>query len=229
MPITTIIIISLLFANLCMTLIMFWIVHDLLSTTKSLMDMEELSKRAFDLCSEQITIHNNTIKKLFAHVHEICDSIKTRYDAVCDAYKLMRGQYDSIVNMNTKLLECWKGCEERYSQSYELFKHCSDNLKEVSFQLREMANVSTEDEYTLTLHEACDTVCLDCPYEQCKKDLKYEDKILDCPVWKIKSKQREIEAELEECAEFERHKAHNERTDKDYLEAANTHPEEDAT
>ena len=177
MPITTVIIISLLLANLALTLIMFWIVYDLISAVKSLQDMEKLSKHAFDLCYDQITDYSDTIKKLFAYEHEICDSIKTRYDAVCDAYKLMRGEYDSIVDMNTKLLECWKGCEERYSQSYELFKHCSDNLKEVSYQLTDLANVSTEDEYTLTLTDACDTVCIECPFGGSKCN--------DCPVWKI--------------------------------------------
>lgn len=177
MSITTIIIISLLLANLALTLIMFWIIHDLLSAVKSLQDMEELSKHAFDLCYDQITDYSNTIKKLFAHGHEICDSIRTRYDAVCDAYKLMRGEYDSIIDMNRKLLECWKGCEERYSQSYELFKHCSDQLKEVSFQLTDLANVSTEDEYYLTLQEACDTVCIDCSYGGLKCH--------DCPVWQL--------------------------------------------
>lgn len=184
MPITAIIIISLLLLNLCLTLIMFWIIHDLLSAIKSLQDMEELSKHAFDLCSEQITNHSNAMKKLFANENAICDSIKAGYDSVCDAYKLMRGQYESIVKMNTKLLECWKGCEERYSQSYELFKHCSDNLKEVSFQLTDLANVSTEDEYHLTLNEACDTVCLDCPYDECVKE--------ECPVWKLKYKDSEF-------------------------------------
>ena len=197
MPITTVIIISLLFLNLCLTLIMFWIIHELLSAVKSLMDMEELSKHALDLCSDQITDHSNTIKKLFARENAICDSIKSGYDSICDAYKLMRGQYDSIVDMNTKLLECWKGCEERYSQSYELFKHCSDNLKEVSFQLTDLANVSTEDEYTLTLMDACDTVCLDCPYDQCLTG--------NCPVWNMKNR---------------------EWTDDEYRDAVNTHLED---
>ena len=90
----------------------------------------------------------------------------------------MRKQYDSIIDMNKKLLECWKGCEERYSQSYELFKHCSDSLKEVSYQLTDLANVSTEDEYYLTLQEACDTVCIDCPYD----DL---NKCKNCPVHEV--------------------------------------------
>lgn len=200
MQITTVIIISLLLANLALTLIMFWIIHDLLSAVKSLQDTEEVSLKAFDMCTNQMKNNNDILK-----------TTGEKYDHMMHAYELMRARYDTINNTYDKLLECWKSIEERYSQSYEQFKHCSDKLKEISSQITDLANVSTEDEYTLTLNEACDTVCLDCPYEQCKKDLKYEDKMLDCPVWKIKSRQREIEAELEEAAEFERQKAHNEK------------------
>lgn len=207
MPITTVIIISLLLANLALTLIMFWIVHDLLDAVKSLQDMEELSKHAFDLCSEQITNHSNAMKKLFANENAICDSIKAGYDSVCDAYKLMRGQYDSIVDMNTRLLNCWKGCEERYSQSYEEFKHCSDSLKEISYQLTDLANVSTEDEYTLTLTDACDTVCCDCWYDECVKE--------ECPVWKIKMQRQEAASVLDDTTPYELKpwKSPNERDD----------------
>lgn len=219
MPITTIVIISLLFLNLCLTLIMFWIIHDLLSSVKSLQDTEDVLKHALDLCGEQLPKHTEALKM-------VLDREDNAYENIYKAYELMRGQYDSIVDMNSELLKCWKGCEERYSQSYELFKHCSDSLKEISFQLTDLANMSTEDEYTLTLREACDTVCLDCPYEDCRNGLKYNDKMLDCPIWKIKSNQREIEAELEETDEFLRQKACNEWTEDDYRDAVNTHPED---
>ncbi len=222
MPTTTIIVISLLLANLALTLIMFWIIHDLLSATKSLQDTEDLLNKSFDINNQLIEKYNKCLCGVLDREKDLHNELISVYGT----YEKIYEQYTLITKMHSKLLECWKGCEERYSQSYELFKHCSDNLKEVSHQLTDLANVSTEDEYTLTLNEACDTVCLDCPYEQCKKDLKYEDKMLDCPVWKIKSQRREIEAELEEAAEFERQKAHDEWTDEDYLEAVNTHPEE---
>ena len=226
MPITTIIIISLLIANLVLTLLMFWIIHDLLAATKSLKDMEDLYKHTLELCNKQIREHNEALRRVYDRETKTYEDTKSWMKSVNDAYQIIRKQYDTIIEMHTKLLECWKGCEERYSQSYELFKHCSDNLKEVSFQLTDLANVSTEDEYTLTLHEACDTVCLECPYEDCKNGLKYEDKMLDCPIWKIKSNQREIEAELEETDEFLRWKARDEWTDDDYRDAANTHLED---
>lgn len=223
MPTTTIIIISLLIMNLALTLIMFWIIHDLLSAVKSLQDSNDLVKNSFEVCGESIENYSKGFTRVCDRENELNSTINAWSKNVLDAYGVMRERYETITDTNIELLKCWKSIEERYSQSYEQFKHCSDKLKEVSFQLTELANVSTEDEYTLTLNEACDTVCLDCPYEQCKKDLKYEDKMLDCPVWKIKSQQREIEAELEEAAEFERRKAHNECTDEDYLEAINTH------
>ena len=74
-------------------------------------------------------------------------------------------------------MNSWKNIEERYSQSYEQFKKCSDDLKEIKFQITDLANLSSEDEYTLTLNEAFDTVCLDCPHKQCIEK--------DCPVYQI--------------------------------------------
>lgn len=74
----------------------------------------------------------------------------------------------------------YKGIEDKYSASYEQFKLCTDRLKELRYQVADLANMSTEDEYTLTLHEACDTVCLDCPYDACKCDT--------CPVYSINHK-----------------------------------------
>ena len=204
MPITTVIIISLLLANLSLTLIMFWILHSVLEATKSLQDTEDILKHTLDLCGEQLSEHTEVLKRVLDREHNTCDAMEkwtktlsAGYENIYEAYKLMRGQYDSIVNMNSKLLECWKGCEERYSQSYELFKHCSDSLKEVSFQLTDLANVSTEDEYYMTLQEACDTVCCDCPHGQCLTR--------NCPVWNMKN---------------------NEWTDDDYRNAVNTHPED---
>lgn len=205
MPITTVIIISLLLANLALTLIMFWIIHDLLAATKSLQESNDLVYHAFEVCKETIENYGNGLTRVYERESALNEAFESgtkrladSYDNILKAYGIMRKQYDSIVDMNKKLLECWKGCEERYSQSYELFKHCSDNLKEVSYQLTDLANVSTEDEYTLTLNEACDMVCLDCPYKKCQTEV--------CPVYEIK---------------------HHELTDEDYLEAVNTHPETD--
>ena len=192
MPVTTIIIISLLLANLALTLIMFWIIHDLLGAVKLLQDSNDLVKNSFEVCGESIENYSKGFARVCDRENELNNTINAWSKNVLDAYGIMRKQYDAIIDNHTELIKCWKSIEERYSQSYEQFKHCSDKLKEVSFQITDLANVSTEDEYTLTLNEACDTVCLDCPYEQCKKDVKYEDKMLDCPVWKIKYKDSEF-------------------------------------
>lgn len=212
MPITTVIIISLLLANLALTLIMFWIIHDLLEVTKSLQDSEDLLKKSFDINNQLIEKYDERLNLVYERETNLHDGIslwqenaEQSYDTICSAYKTMYDQYKLITDMQTKLLNCWKGCEERYSQSYEEFKHCSDKLKEISFQLTDLANVSTEDEYTLTLADACDTVCLDCPYKKCQTEV--------CPVYEIKMQQKEIEAEWEEYDEAERWKASHEGDD----------------
>ena len=235
MSMTMIIIISLLVLNLSLTLIMFWILHSALEAAKSLQDSEDILKKVLDLNNQLIEKYNKclnnvyeregTIIEAYDKMYEAFESgtkcLTNSYDNILKAYEIMRKHYDSIVDMNTKLLECWKGCEERYSQSYELFKHCSDNLKEVSFQLTDLANVSTEDEYTLTLHEACDTVCLECP----DGGLKCHD----CPVWRIMHKDSEFLNSLGELVKENSNleiMQNNEWTDDDYRDAANTHPED---
>lgn len=198
MPITTVIIISLLLANLALTLIIFWIIHDLLSAVKSLQESNDLVDHAFEVCNETIKNYSKDLTRIYERESTLIETFESgtkcltdSYDHILKAYEIMRKQYDSIVDMNRKLLECWKGCEERYSQSYEEFKHCSDSLKEISYQITDLANVSTEDEYTLTLTDACDTVCLDCPFGGSKCN--------DCPVWKIQhGDEDETETDLNE-------------------------------
>lgn len=192
MPITTVIIISLLLANLALTLIMFWTIYDLLGAAKSLRYMEDDLNKALYRNNQLIEQYDKCLDGVYKRetaMHDTimswCENAEKTYDSIKEAYHKMFEQYKTICDMHTKLLNCWKGCEERYSQSYELFKHCSDNLKEVSYQLTDLANVSTEDEYTLTLNEACDTVCLDCPYKKCQTEV--------CPVYEIKSKQNKTE------------------------------------
>ena len=188
MSMTMIIIISLLVLNLSLTLIMFWILYSALEAIKSLQDSENILKKVLDLNNQLIEKYNKCLDNVYERettthdaVISLMENTAETYDDITKAYDKMYEQYKFITGMQTKLLECWKGCEERYSQSYELFKHCSDNLKEVSFQLTDLANASTEDEYYLTLQEACDTVCIDCPYD----DL---NKCKNCPVHEVMHK-----------------------------------------
>ena len=99
-------------------------------------------------------------------------------------------RYNSMAEQHNKLLECWKHIEERYSSSYEQFKLCADKLKELSYQITDLANVSTDDEYYLTLQEACDTVCIDCPYDECRCE--------NCPVREIQHRDISVSEPEEE-------------------------------
>jgi hypothetical protein len=112
------------------------------------------------------------------------------YKEFVDVAQHIVDEYKRIVDGHHKLLDCWKTCEERYSASYEQFKRCSDQLEEsyeqfkrCSDQLEELNKAEylqplvSETEYDLTLDEACDTVCLSCPYDQCIRE--------DCPAYQI--------------------------------------------
>lgn len=109
---------------------------------------------------------------------KVCKTLCEIEEKINEQYKGMRSDYDLILDHYSKLLNAWRNIEERYSQSYEQFKLASAKLNEISYQITDLANMSTEDEYMLTLNEACDTVCLDCLHDQCLKE--------DCPVWHIK-------------------------------------------
>lgn len=111
------------------------------------------------------------------HQTEIYKSICEMDIQICDQYKQMYDNYMTITDHYSKLLNSWKNIEERYSQSYEQFKLAASKLNEISYQITDLANTSTEDEYALTLDNACDTVCLDCPHEPCIEK--------DCPVYQI--------------------------------------------
>ena len=102
--------------------------------------------------------------------------IQTHGDIV-DKYNDMAKSYNEFIDIQKRW---YKSIDDKYSASYDQFKLCTDKLKELSYQITDLANTSTEDEYSLTLHEACDTVCLDCPYDACKCDT--------CPVYAINHK-----------------------------------------
>lgn len=102
--------------------------------------------------------------------------IQTHGDIV-DKYNDIAKSYNEFIDIQKRW---YKSIDDKYSASYDQFKLCTDKLKELSYQISDLANLSTEDEYSLTLHEACDTVCLDCPYDACKCDT--------CPVYAINHK-----------------------------------------
>jgi hypothetical protein len=84
-------------------------------------------------------------------------------------------RYKSIEAAYKKLLDCWQHIDERYDQTYEQFKLAVNKLDELHLKIEDLSCLTTEDEYHLTLSEACDTVCLDCPYENCLNE--------NCPVY----------------------------------------------
>lgn len=111
---------------------------------------------------------------------EKCDHQNEMYGKFLEAASAMLERYKSIEAAYKKLLDCWKGIDERYDQTYEQFKLAANNLNEIHLKIEDLSCLTTEDEYHLTLSEACDTVCLDCPYDNCFKE--------NCPVYTVMHK-----------------------------------------
>ena len=114
-----------------------------------------------------------------------CDHQNEVYSKFLEAAAAIHAQYTKINDAYKKLLNCWEGIDERYDQTYEQFKLAVNKLDELHLKIEDLSRLTTEDEYRLTLNEACDTVCLDCPYDQCYKE--------DCPVYKIMQGQQKEE------------------------------------
>ena len=108
---------------------------------------------------------------------EKCDQQNEMYGKFLEASEAMLSQYKKIESAYKKLLDCWKGIDERYDQTYEQFKLAVNKLDELHLKIEDLSCLTTKDEYRLTLNAACDTVCLDCPYENCLNE--------NCPVYTV--------------------------------------------
>lgn len=172
-------------------LIVYWI-YKIEDSIDSMKNQTELVVGLYKLSQEYV---DDLGKKMieFAgqvdHQTEIYKSICEMDIQICDQYKQMYENYMTITDHYSKLLNSWKNIEERYSQSYEQFKLASAKLNEISYQITDLANLSSMDEYTLTLNEACVTVCLDCPHEPCIEK--------DCPVYQIMRRNNEPKADVD--------------------------------
>lgn len=109
-----------------------------------------------------------------------CDHQNEAYGKFLELASAMLERYKNIEAAYKTLLDCWKGIDERYDQTYDQFKLAVNKLDELHLKIEDLSCLTTEDEYHLTLNEACDTVCLDCPYENCFKPY--------CPVYTITHK-----------------------------------------
>lgn len=117
------------------------------------------------------------IRKELVHYRQKSDEQNEMYKQFENLIKAMIERMKTIEENYKKLLDCWKGINERYDQTYDQFKLAVNKLDELHLKIEDLSCLTTEDEYRLTLNEACDTVCLDCPYENCLRE--------NCPVYTI--------------------------------------------
>lgn len=82
--------------------------------------------------------------------------ISDKYEKVIDSgdsiIKIISEQYDSMLevfhsisNMQTKVFDCWKGIENRYSDSYDQYRLCTKKLDEINKQLSKLAKKKKND------------------------------------------------------------------------------------
>lgn len=121
-----------------------------------------------------IAIDKDYIQKVHDNTQKYTEYITGILASEKEIVRAIHEEYVSMKNGQISVLEAFKQCEQRYSDAYDQFSICSKELKEV----KEQITANTEDEYSLTLNDACDTVCLDCPYGKCLED--------DCPVHLVK-------------------------------------------
>ena len=172
-------------------LLVYWI-YKIEDSIANIKDQNEFISGLYKLSQQ----HEEDIDKKLAKMDRQVDTQTKIFRAVCDIdekicnqYKQIYDSYKTITEHYSKLLGAWKNIEERYSQSYEQFKLAASKLNEISYQITDLVNLSSEDEYTLTLNEACVTVCLDCPHEPCIEK--------DCPVYQIMRRNNEPKADVD--------------------------------
>ena len=117
-----------------------------------------------------ITIDKDYIQKVHDNTQKYTEYITGILASEKEIVRAIHEEYVSMKNGQISVLETFKQCEQRYSDAYDQFSLCSNELKEV----KDLLDVNSEDEYNLTLKDVCDTVCLFCPHDKCLEN--------DCPV-----------------------------------------------
>lgn len=123
---------------------------------EALEDMQEHSK--------QLDTYVELITNLFKQSHKYEESQTKNYIEFCKVAEKMCTRYREIETSHKELLNCWKGVDERYDQTYEQFKLLSDELKKIN----------AKKDRTL-LADIAKSICKTCPNEKCIHN--------DCPLY----------------------------------------------
>lgn len=135
-------------------------------------------KNDTDFYKNIFEIDQKYFKEMDQHYQVMCekvDDLKTLHQEFCKISIRMCDEYKAEYDAHEKLLECWKGIETRYSDTYEEFKRCTDVMK----KLEDKLTMTTEDENAYSVEEAARILCTNCIYDinQCIHE--------DCPVWRL--------------------------------------------
>ena len=73
--------------------------------------------------------------EFIAEITKQNDILKEQYEALDEAYEHMNSRYMEICEHYSKLLTCWAGVEERYSDCYEQLKYQNERFDKIEKQL----------------------------------------------------------------------------------------------
>ena len=84
--------------------------------------------RNLGLFFDGLKMRDEKQKVIVAEISKQNDILREQYEALDEAYEHMNSRYMEICEHYSKLLTCWAGIEERYSDCYEQLKYQNERF-----------------------------------------------------------------------------------------------------
>ena len=84
--------------------------------------------RNLGLFFDGLKMRDEKQKTIITEISKQNDVLKEQYEALDEAYEHMNSRYMEICEHYSKLLTCWAGVEERYSDCYEQLKYQNERF-----------------------------------------------------------------------------------------------------
>ena len=137
-------------------------------------DVEQLVCDCLKINNKAVEENNETLLRMFDREDEYLKLMSM----ISDQYDILKECYETLSEQHKALLKAWADVRDSYDNHYEIIKQTNDRLNDISHRLEDFAAETKNgmDEYYMTMLEACDTLCCDCPYED----------PIDCKTCKVK-------------------------------------------
>ena len=87
--------------------------------------------RNLGLFFDGLKMRDEKQKIIVAEISKQNDILREQYEALDEAYEHMNARYMEICEHYSKLLTCWAGVEERYSDCYEQLKYQNERFDKI--------------------------------------------------------------------------------------------------